>query len=76
MPVEIRPERQLRGDQPVAAPVAREEHDLAVAEAADAVGVGRIAEGRPHPVPADVGEPLQLVEPTASDDADSRLTHR
>ena len=49
-----------------------QEHDLAVAEAADAVGVGRIAERRPHPLPADVGEPLQLVEPAASDDADSR----
>ena len=64
------------GDQPVAAAVARQEDDLAVAEAADAVGVGRIAERRAHPVPADVGEALQLVEPAAADDADSRLTHR
>ena len=60
----------------MAAAVTREEHHLAVAETADAVGVGRIAERRPHPVPPHVAQTLQLVEPTAADHADSRLTHR
>ena len=54
----------------------REEHDLLFAEAADAVGVGGIAERRPHTLPADVGQALQLVEPAAPDDADPRLRHR
>ena len=60
----------------MAAAVPRKEHNLPVAEATDTVRVGRIAEGRPHALPADVGQALQLLEPAAADDADSRLTHR
>src|SRR5207247_10462299 len=37
------------------------------------VGVRRLAEGRAHAAPADVRQPLELVEPAAADDPDRRL---
>src|SRR5256885_8498127 len=42
-------------------------------EPPDAVGVRRLAEGRAHAAPADVRQPLDLVEPAAADDPDRRL---
>ena len=55
------------------AAVARQEHDPPAGEAANAVGVGGIAEGRADFLPGDVAESLELVQPTPTDDSDGRF---
>jgi len=62
--------------QGVAAPVSRQEYDRLPAESAKAELVGGLAERARHPPPRDVGEPVDLIEPAAADNADDILRHR
>src|SRR5262249_57436499 len=66
---------RLAGGDPMAPPVTGQEDDGSTLEHAGAVLVGRIAERRPHAAPAHVGEPVQLVEAAAADDADRPAVH-
>jgi len=68
--VDVRPVVDVRGHQAVSPAVARKEGDPPAEERADAVLVGRPAEGRGHPDGPDVREPLHLIEAAAADDAD------
>src|SRR5262250_1229978 len=56
--------------------LARKEDDPAAGETAHAVRVGRHAERRGDLPPRDVGQALELVEPTAANDADRGLALR
>ena len=54
------------------APVARDEYDGLPVERAEAELVRGRAERAVDPPPFDIGEPVDLVEPAAADDADDR----
>src|SRR5215469_16669437 len=55
--------------------MARQEDDAMAGEAAEAKRVRGLAEGRCDLAPFDVGEPVDLVETAAADDADYRGGH-
>ena len=70
--VDVGAEVQLARLDPVAAAVARQEGDAALAEAPDDDLVGRVSEGRRQPDPLDLAEFGELVEAAAADDAEGR----
>src|SRR5256885_2484410 len=72
-PPDVGAEVELARHDAVAAPVARQEDHAPVEVPPGAERVGGLAEGRPHAAPPDVGEPRELVEPAAPDDADGAL---
>ena len=72
--VDVGAEVQLRGQDAMAAAVAREKGDLAAFEFAENEGVGWLAEGRFDALFVHVGESGHGVEPAAADDADLCLS--
>ena len=71
--VDVGAEVQLRGQNAMAAAVARQERDLAALQFAQHEGVGGFAEGRFHALFMNVGESGHGIQPAAADDADLRL---
>jgi hypothetical protein len=73
--VDVGAEVQLRGQNAVAAAVARQKGHLAALQLAQHKGVGRRAERRLHALLAHVGESRHGVKPAAADDADLRCAN-
>ncbi len=68
--VDIGAEIDLRRRQEMPAPVPRHEHDPLSAEDAEAEFVRGLPERALDPPPGDIGQPVDLVEAAAPDDAD------